>query len=80
MWFPSRVSIVFIIIILQDINTFIQQRFIKMIKNDIYNATKNYILNKGSSFEISIHQRILVKMFHGFSKQISTLKIIRNVF
>ncbi len=40
MWFPSRVSIVFIIIILQDINTFIQQRFIKMIKNDIYNATK----------------------------------------
>ncbi len=72
-------------IILTQINTFIHQGCIKLIKNYIYNVIMIYISNKSCSFELSIHLWILKnKIYHNFHKNIvqhdcSTLIIIRNV-
>ncbi|XDV46539.1 hypothetical protein PO909_014421, partial [Leuciscus waleckii] len=52
----------------KEMNTFIQQGCIKLIKSDskdIYNVTKDSISNKCCSFELSIHQRIM-KMYQCF--------------
>jgi len=52
------------VFILKEINTFIHQGRIKLIKSDgkdIYNVTKDSISNKCCSSELSIHQKILKK-------------------
>ncbi len=52
---------------LNDINYFIQQGYIKLIKSNsknIYRVKNNYISNKICSFELYIHQRILNKNVH----------------
>ncbi len=48
------------------INTIIQEGLLKPINNDSKDAQKICISNKICSFEHSIHQRILKKMYHGY--------------
>ncbi len=43
-------------------NTFIQQEWIKSDCKYVFVVTKYNILNKGCTFELSIHQRILKNM------------------
>ncbi len=61
----------------KEINTFIQQRCINLIKSDskdIYCITKEFYYKKSCSFEFSIHQKILKKkkIQHSLHKNINT--------
>ncbi len=63
-------------------NAFIQQGRIKFIKSDsngIYNVTEVCTSNKCCSFELSIHQRILKKLYHGFHKSISNKNYFQHI-
>ncbi len=59
------------IFLFKDINTFILQGPIKLIKNDndFYIVAKNSISNECCSFELSIHQRILGKNVSWFQQK-----------
>ncbi len=58
-------------------NTFIQQGCIKLMKSEIkgiYNVNK-YLYFKVMPFELSVHQRILKKMYHVYTKILSVTTV-----
>ncbi len=61
-----------------DINIFIQQGCINLIKSDskyIYNVTKDYI-QINAVFELYIQQNVQKRMYHGFHKNVNNITVL----